>query len=242
MLTVLFMPTTTSTILARILILLLPVATLAQNSQTINTKKLADVNVIVTDFKKVVRPGEQIIFISKKNGSKFSGRAGKDGKFSLQLPSADTFTIKVKTIVDSTKYGLIAIRELQPDEEFAEPFNVTVMFEPAKSYRLDNVYFDFGKYTLRSESFKELDELVSYMKWRENEKIEIAGHTDNIGIASENQKLSEQRAGAIRQYLIKKGVGATRVTAKGYGSTQPVADNSTYEGRQLNRRTEVRIL
>ena len=96
MLTVLFMPTTTSTILARILILLLPVATLAQNSQTINTKKLADVNVIVTDFKKVVRPGEQIIFISKKNGSKFSGRAGKDGKFSLQLPSADTFTIKVK--------------------------------------------------------------------------------------------------------------------------------------------------
>lgn len=229
-------------LLTTILVLLLPFIAIGQNGDGTMAKKPADVNVVVTDFKKQPRPGEQIIFISRKSGNKFSGRAGKDGKFSLQLPSADTFTIKVKTIVDSTKYGVIAIRELQPDEEFAEPFNVTVMFEPAKSYRLDNVYFDFGKFTLRPESFKQLDELVNYMKWRETEKIEIAGHTDNIGNAIENQKLSEQRSEAIRQYLIKKGVGVARVTAKGYGSTQPVADNSTYEGRQLNRRTEVKIL
>jgi len=236
------MNTSTPSIVTSVCYLLISTAILAQPGESTLSKKIADVNVVVTDFKKVPRPGEQIIFISKKTGNKFSGRAGKDGKFSLRLPSADTFTIKVKTIVDSTKYGIIAIRELQPDEEFAEPFNVTVLFEPAKSYRLDNVYFDFAKYTLRPESFKELDELVSYMKWRENERIEIAGHTDNIGNASENQKLSEQRAEAIRQYLIKKGVPSTRVTAKGYGSTQPVADNSTYEGRQMNRRTEVRIL
>ncbi len=80
------------------------------------------------------------------------------------------------------------------------------------------------------------------MKYRENEKIEIAGHTDNVGSASDNQKLSENRAEAIRQYLITKGVAATRVAARGYGSLQPVADNSTYDGRQKNRRTEVRIL
>jgi len=236
------MYTSTSLIFACILFLLIPVSGISQTAENTDVKKLADVNVIVTDFKKVPRPGEQVIFISKKNGNKFSGRAGKDGKFSLKLPSADTFVIKVKTIVDSTKYGVIAIRELQPGEEFAEPFIVTVLFEPAKSYRLDNVYFDFGKYSLRPESFAELDELVSYMKWRENEKIEIAGHTDNIGNAPDNQKLSEQRAEAIRQYLIKKGIAATRVVAKGYGSTDPVADNSTYEGRQKNRRTEVRIL
>ena len=236
------MHTITSSILSSILLLVIPASVLSQTTDGIRTQKPADVNVIVTDFKKVPRPGEQIIFISKKNGNKFSGRAGKDGKFSLKLPSADTFTIKVKTIVDSTKYGMIAIRELQPGEEFAEPFTVTVMFEPAKSYRLDNVYFDFGKYTLRPESFTELDELVSYMKWRENEKIEIAGHTDNVGNAPDNQKLSEQRAEAIRQYLIKKGISASRIIARGYGSTDPVADNSTYEGRQKNRRTEVRIL
>ena len=236
------MYTSTTSLLAKLLFLCLPIAAFAQNNTAANPVKLADVDVIVTDFRKVPRPGEQIIFISKKNGNKFSGRAGKDGRFSLKLPSADTFTIKVKTIVDSSKYGMIAIRELQPDEEFAEPFNVTVMFEPARSYRLDNVYFDFGKFTLRPESFKELDELVSYMKYRENDRIEIAGHTDNVGNASDNQKLSENRAEAIRQYLIKKGVAAPRIIAKGYGSTQPIADNSSYDGRQKNRRTEVRIL
>ena len=142
---------------------MIPASVFSQTIEDAGTQKLADVNVVVTDFKKMPRPGEQIIFISKKNGNKFSGRAGKDGKFSLKLPSADTFTIKVKTIVDSTKYGMIAIRELQPGEEFEEPFTVTVLFEPARSYRLDNVYFDFAKYTLRPESFAELDELVSYM-------------------------------------------------------------------------------
>jgi OmpA-OmpF porin, OOP family len=229
--------------LQRLFFTLLPIATLAQvGTSDKPARPMADVNVIVTDFKSNARPGEQIIFIAKKNGEKFSRRAGKDGKFSLKLPTGDTFVIKVKTIVDSTKYGLIAIRELLPDEQFAEPFTVTVKFEPAKSYRLDNVYFDFGKYTLRPESFKELDELVSYMKWRENEKIEIGGHTDNVGTDADNLKLSQNRAESIKQYLIKKGINATRVTAKGYGASQPVTDNSTDEGRQKNRRTEVKIL
>jgi OmpA-OmpF porin, OOP family len=237
------MLTSHSPFLLRLFFLLMPFAALAQTGNNDNVaKQLADVNVIVTDFKNNPRPGEQIIFISKKNGQKFFGRAGKDGKFSLKLPSADTFVIKVKTIVDSTKYGLIAIRGLEQDEEFSEPFTVTVKFEPARSYRLDNVYFDIGKHSLRPESFKELNELVDYMKWRENEKIEIAGHTDNVGTDADNLKLSQNRAEAIKQYLIKKGISATRVIAKGYGASQPVTDNSSNEGRQKNRRTEVKIL
>ena len=237
------MCTSHSPFLLRLFFSILPIAAIAQtgNNNAV-PKQMADVNVIVTDLKINPRPGEQIIFISKKNGEKFSGRAGKDGKFSLKLPTADTFVIKVKTIVDSSKYGLIAIRGLAPDEQFAEPFIVTVKFEPARSYRLDNVYFDFAKHTLRTESFKELDELLSYMKWRENEKIEIGGHTDNVGNDTDNLKLSQNRAESIRQYLIKKGISASRVTAKGYGASQPVADNATDEGRQKNRRTEVKIL
>ena len=187
-------------------------------------------------------PASRSYLSLRKTEKKFSGRAGKDGKFSTILPIGDTFIIKVKTIVDSSKYGLISIRQLEPDEQFTEPFLVNVKFEPARSYRLDNVYFDFGKYTLRSESFAELDELVSYMKWKENERIEIGGHTDNVGNDADNLKLSQQRAEAIRQYLIKKGIQPARVIAKGYGASQPVADNSTDEGRQKNRRTEVKIL
>ena len=237
------MLTSHSPFLLRFLFLLMPLAAIAQTDDSSGAgQQTAPVNVLVTDFKNKPRPGEQIIFISKKNGEKFSGRAGKDGKFSTTLPTGDTFVIKVKTIVDSTKYGLISIRQLEPDEQFTEPFTVTVKFEPARSYRLDNVYFDFGKFTLRSESFTELDELVSYMKWKENEKIEIAGYTDNVGNDADNLKLSQQRADAIRQYLIKKGIQPARVIAKGYGASQPVADNSTDEGRQRNRRTEVKIL
>jgi len=237
------MLTSHSPFLLRFLFLLMPLAAIAQTDDSSGAgQQTAPVNVLVTDFKNKPRPGEQIIFISKKNGEKFSGRAGKDGKFSTTLPTGDTFVIKVKTIVDSTKYGLISIRQLEPDEQFTEPFTVTVKFEPARSYRLDNVYFDFGKFTIRSESFTELDELVSYMKWKENEKIEIAGYTDNVGNDADNLKLSQQRADAIRQYLIKKGIQPARVIAKGYGASQPVADNSTDEGRQRNRRTEVKIL
>ena len=229
--------------LLRFLFLLIPVGSFGQSdNSTVTSQQTTAVNVLVTDFKSKPRPGEQIIFISKKSGEKFSGRAGKDGKFSTTLPIGDTFVIKVKTIVDSTKYGLISIRQLEPDERFTEPFFVNVKFEPARSYRLDNVYFDFGKFTLRPESFAELDELVSYLKWKENEKIEIGGHTDNVGNDTDNLKLSQQRAEAIRQYLIKKGIQSARVSAKGYGASQPVADNSTDEGRQRNRRTEVKIL
>lgn len=227
--------------LLRLLFLLIPFTTFAQSDKG-TSQQTAPVNVLVTDFKSKPRPGEEIIFISKKSGNKFSGRAGKDGKFSTTLPIGDTFVIKVKTIVDSTKYGLIAIRQLEPDEQFTEPFFVNVKFEPARSYRLDNVYFDSGKSTLRRESFTELDELVSYMKWKENEKIEIGGHTDNVGTDADNLKLSQQRAEAIRQYLIKKGIHPTRVIAKGYGASEPIADNSTDEGRQKNRRTEVKNL
>jgi Outer membrane protein and related peptidoglycan-associated (lipo)proteins len=95
---------------------------------------------------------------------------------------------------------------------------------------------------LRPESFAELDELVSYLKWKENEKVEIGGHTDNVGNGTDNLKLSQQRAESIRQYLLKRGIHPTRVVAKGYGASQPVDDNSTDEGRQRNRRTEVKIL
>ena len=202
----------------------------------------ATTNVTVTDFKSQPRENEEIIFISKKTGNKFSGKSNKEGRFSIMLPVGDTFVIKVKTIVDSTKYGLIAIRQLQPDEQFTEPFTVTVKFEPARKYILDNVHFDTGKFSLRPDSYAELNELLSYLQLKKEIKIEIAGHTDNVGNDADNLKLSGQRSETIRQYLIKKGINPARLSAKGYGASQPVADNNTDDGRQKNRRTEVRIL
>ncbi len=84
--------------------------------------------------------------------------------------------------------------------------------------------------------------MAEYMNLKKTLVIEIAGHTDNVGTAESNQKLSEDRATAVKKYLEKKGIAPERVTAKGYGDTKPIGDNSTAAGKQKNRRTEVHII
>ena len=106
----------------------------------------------------------------------------------------------------------------------------------------NNILFDFSKSILRSESFKELDKVAKMLKVNPGMQVELSAHTDKIGGYSDNLKLSEDRANAARQYLLSKGVEASRIIAKGYGETTPVASNSTEEGRQQNRRVEFKIL
>lgn len=104
---------------------------------------------------------------------------------------------------------------------------------------LRNVYYDFGKSELRSESFVELDKLVSKLKTTMKGKIIITGHTDNFGEQKNNQKLSEERAEAIKNYLMSKGIDIHRIETKGMGSKKPIADNKTNKGREKNRRVEI---
>jgi len=107
---------------------------------------------------------------------------------------------------------------------------------------LNNIFFDFDKASLRSESFPELGRLVVVMQQNPNMRLRIAGHTDSKGSDDYNQKLSESRAQSVVDYLIVQGVAAGRLEAKGYGETQPIATNDTAEGRQRNRRTEFEVL
>ena len=207
-----------------------------------SASKTAPVNVLVTDMNGKPSKGEQILFKCESTKKIVGGISDATGRFSLHLPAGEKYLITVKSLTDTTKYGAIEIPALAPDESYTEPFKVNVKFEPARKYRLNNVHFDFGKASIRPESYIELDELVSYMKNKDDVRVEIAGHTDNVGNDGDNLKLSQQRADAIRSYVIKKGIAASRIVAKGYGATQPVADNDSDEGRQLNRRTEVRIL
>ena len=121
-------------------------------------------------------------------------------------------------------------------------FNYTIRVQLPKTYTLKNVFFDTGKATLRSESNKELDELADFMSRQKALVIEVGGYTDNVGSDADNLKLSQARAEAVRNYLIKKGIGQDRIQAKGFGSADPVAPNDTPAGKQQNRRTEVHIL
>lgn len=106
---------------------------------------------------------------------------------------------------------------------------------------LENVLFDFDKYTLRPESTTELDKWVKFLTENSTLKIEVSGHTDNKGTAAYNYDLSDNRAKTVYDYFASKGIAKDRMKWKGYGFDLPIASNKTDEGRQKNRRTEIKI-
>lgn len=107
---------------------------------------------------------------------------------------------------------------------------------------LRNLFFETAKYDIQPESEVELDKVAEFLQENPTVKIQLEGHTDNVGVAADNQKLSSARAYSVVNYLVRKGIKGTRLVAKGFGATKPVADNKTEEGRAQNRRTELRIL
>lgn len=195
------------------------------------------INTTVVDFKQKVRPGETIMFVNTKTGEVFTKISDKEGKCFFVLIKGNEYLIKYKNFGKDVDYQKVQI----PDVARLKELKVLVKFQPATAYTLDNVLFETGKANLKNTSFKAIDELAAAMTAKSTMEIEIAGHTDNVGDKDANLKLSQERAEAVRAYLIKKGIDASRITAKGYGDTKPVADNSTDTGKQQNRRTEVRI-
>jgi len=107
---------------------------------------------------------------------------------------------------------------------------------------LKNIFFEFGKSTLKTESYIQLDNVVLLMQSTPGLRIEISGHTDNVGSAKANQKLSEDRSRAVVDFLVSRGIELSRLEYKGYGFSQPVAPNNTPDGRSQNRRVEFTIV
>lgn len=125
-----------------------------------------------------------------------------------------------------------------------EPFHKDIQLKQAEVGTvvvMKNIFFDFDKSVLKPESYVELDKLVDYLS-HNAVKIEIGGHTDGLGEAEYNERLSENRAFAVYSYLLSKGIESERLSYKGYGSRKPIADNNTEEGRAANRRTEFMII
>lgn len=124
------------------------------------------------------------------------------------------------------------------------PYRKDIRLKPAEvgtAFILKNIFFDFNQSQLKEESFLELDRLVEYLK-HNNVKIEIGGHTDDQGTDDYNDKLSHNRAKAVYDYIVQKGIPVDRLSYKGYGKRKPIADNSTEVGRAANRRTEFIIV
>ena len=118
------------------------------------------------------------------------------------------------------------------------PVEVTKEVKETMTTAMQNVQFETGKSTLKNTSFSVLDQLAVIMQQHPEYRLKIEGHTDNVGSEASNQRLSQARATTCLNYLVSKGINASRITATGFGSTRPVANNATKEGRDSNRRVE----
>jgi len=163
------------------------------------------------------------------------------GKYLIPLPSGYNYGIAVKKdqylfhsenvdIPNSTGY-----QEINKDIKLLK-------FLKGSGIILRNIFFDTGKSILREESNTELNRLFTLLNENPSLKIEIQGHTDNVGGLDYNNKLSTSRSKAVVDYLISKGINSNRLTFKGYGYSKPLSSNETIEGRQNNRRVQFEIL
>lgn len=163
------------------------------------------------------------------------------GEYLISLPGGKNYGIAVKVEDYLFHSENINIRQADVAREIINDIRLKKV-EVGQTIVLNNIFFDTGSADLRPESYVELGVLYKMMVDNPSLKIEISGHTDNVGSAALNQRLSERRAESVVNFLIDRGIDRDRLTYKGYGFERPIASNETAEGRQKNRRTEFEIL
>ena len=135
-------------------------------------------------------------------------------------------------------YNMPAIQRDQPIELFIDLEKI----ELGNSVVLKNIFFDTDKSDIKDESKQELEKLIDFLSENNSIRIEISGHTDNVGDSKHNMVLSENRAKSVCDFLTNNGIEKSRLTYKGFGDTQPIKQNNTDENRAKNRRTEFKII
>jgi len=176
-----------------------------------------------------------------------------DGTFLLGLPIGVNYSLNV----DKTGYTFYSDRfELANGQSSTEPFRLEIPLQEIRVATatptpdapkpqpiiLKNVFFETGSAELQDVSFVELDKLYQLLSETPSIRIQVNGHTDDVGNDAANQTLSENRAKSVYTYLVGKGIDSSRILYKGFGEMQPIADNGTDEGKARNRRTEFVVL
>ncbi|QOI97373.1 MAG: OmpA family protein [Flammeovirgaceae bacterium] len=148
-------------------------------------------------------------------------------------------------LVATAEGYLTATDSVEVISEDVTPVIKDIALQPIEvglTVRLDHIYFDFDKTTLKKESYEELAKVIDFLKRNPTVEIEIAGHTDSKGSDEYNQRLSQGRTQAVVDYLVSQGISARRLVAMGYGESKPVDTNETEGGRAKNRRVEFTVL
>jgi len=211
--------------------------------EKIHTTKLTLVKGQITDALTGEKLLAQIDLIDNQTGeilATFESNSAS-GKYIVSLPSGKNYGIAVRAedyLFHSENFDIPESSEYHEVTKNISLKHVEVGSEIA----LHNIFFDYKKSDLTKESISELNRLVSLLKQYPTIKIEISGHTDEIGGEEYNQTLSTQRAKAVVDYLISKGISSARLSYVGYGFSKPIAPNDTEEGRQQNRRSEFLII
>lgn len=165
------------------------------------------------------------------------------GEYLVCLPSGKNFGLNVSRegyLFHSENFSLAAADTTKAPA----PFRLDVGLHPIRvgqSTVLKNIFYETASASLKTDSKTELERIAVFLNANPNVKIELSGHTDNVGDKIYNQKLSEKRAQSVYNYLIANGIAASRLTFKGYGDTKSVTSNDTEAGRQQNRRTEMAV-
>ena len=197
----------------------------------------------VTDFKKRKPVPARFELISLETGLVRieSSASTEDGRFLVCLPTDEEFALNI-----SAPGYLFYSEHIALDSRFKqEPMRKEIRLHPIESGAsviLENIFYAVEQYRLEEKSIAELDKVYRFLLQHPSVRIEVGGHTDDSGPAAFNKELSQKRAQAVADYLIGRGIEASRIEAKGYGFDHPIGDNRTEEGRTKNRRTELKIL
>ncbi len=191
--------------------------------------------------KKTEQPITTRVEIQKgKSRSTIMKSSAEAGKYEQGLPSLGRYTITA-----IAEGYLNAVDSVEADTEENTPLFKDLYLEPIEiglTVRLKNIYFDFDKTTLKSESFTELNKVVDFLKQNATVEIEIAGHTDSKGSDEYNLNLSQGRSQSVVDYIVSQGIGSFRLAAHGYGETVPIESNDSEAGRANNRRVEFTVV
>lgn len=210
-----------------------------------STQILSNVKVSLIDFQENIL--DEVI---TDDGGNFNFRVYENENYILMAEKEGGEKQYYVTRLDYTTIG----RSI-PQEELTKlvtniTFDTLMYLEPIiidKSIVLENIYYDFAKWNIRSEAAQELDKLVDILYDNPEIQIELSSHTDSVDTESYNQRLSQRRAESAVDYIVSAGIDKARLTAKGYGESQPIARNTNPDGtdnpvgRQKNRRTEFKV-
>lgn len=198
----------------------------------------------VVKDQKTGKPAEAKIIYEDLDSGEELGVADSNpltGEYKISLPYGNRYAIRaeakdfipVSKNIDLTIQG--SFKEIKDLDLSIAPIQTGV------TVQLYNIFFKFGQATLEPESFFELDRMIAVMSQNPTMAIEVQGHTDNVGSAEANLRLSQQRADAVRDYFVIKKIAMDRVKSVGFGEAKPIASNATTEGQAKNRRVEFEI-